>query len=204
LPSLTNSYYMFYNTKLTSFSSDLSSLTDGRSMFYDCANLTSFSSDLSSLTYGKSMFIGCKLDTASVQNIADTINTYNGTIDVGIGNSTPNEQEIAAFDKMVSKGWTVLVNGSQYTPTSPAAITTLDEIGQEITTTIPYWAKPVQSDEEHAQYVDEQGNFFNILGGQFIYGDDMSTYGMFTCEADAAANMRLTPYIKPQTEIENQ
>jgi hypothetical protein len=30
------------------------------------------------------------------------------------------------------------------------------------------------------------------LGGQFIYGDDLSTYGMFTCEDDAAANMGLT------------
>ena len=44
------------------------------------------------------------------------------------------------------------------------------------------------------------GNFFNILGGQFIYGDDLSTYGMFTCEEDAATNMRLTKYERPETK----
>ena len=200
LSSLTNGYSMFAYSKLSSFSSDLSSLTEGDEMFKRCTNLTSFDSDLSSLEDGYDMFSGCKLDTASVQNIADTINTVTGwsSIDVGIGNSEPNEQEDAAFNKMASKGWTVYVNGSdEYTPTSPAAITTLDETGQEITTPIPFWAKPVQSDEEHAKYTDSEGNFFNILGAQFIYGDDLSTYGMFTCEADAAANMRLTPYIKP-------
>ena len=66
---------------------------------------------------------------------------------------------------MVSKGWTVYVNGSEYTPTSPAAITTLDENGEEITTPITFWAKPVQTNEEHARYVDAEGNFFNIIGG---------------------------------------
>ena len=198
LSSLTNGTEMFYNCEnLTTFSSDLSSLVNGYYMFQYCENLINFNSKLSSLEDGIQMFHGCKLDTASVQNIADTINTYNGYIDIGIGNSTPNEQEITAFNKMVSKGWTVYVNGSKYTPTSPAAITTLDENGEETVTPIPFWAKPVPSDEEHAQYVDEQGNFFNILGAQFIYGDDISTYGMFTCEEDAAANMRLTPYIKP-------
>ena len=104
---------------------------------------------------------------------------------------------------MVSKGWTVYVNGSSSSDMwNPTSLIPID--GEEITTTIPFLAKPVPSDEEHAQYTDAQGNFFNILGGQFIYGDDISTYGMFTCEEDAAANMRLTPYIKPQTEIENQ
>ena len=47
------------------------------------------------------------------------------------------------------------------------------------------------SDEQHAQYVDAEGNFYNILGAQFIYGDNLETYGMFTSLEDAAANMRL-------------
>ncbi|MBQ7820534.1 MAG: leucine-rich repeat protein [Bacteroidales bacterium] len=196
LSSLTDGNGMFMYCALTSFNSDLSSLTNGNQMFQRCSNLTSFSSDLSSLTTGTNMFIQCKLDTSSVQNIADTINTYSGTIHIGIGNSSPNAEEEAAFNSMVSKGWTVYVNGSQYTPTSPAAITTLDENGIETTTPIPFWAKPVPTDEEHARYVDEQGNFFNILGGQFIYGDSLESYGMFTCEEDAAQNMRLTPYTK--------
>jgi hypothetical protein len=111
---------------------------------------------------------------------------------MGIGNSTPNAQEIAAFDKIASKGWTVYVNGKEYTPTASAAIITLDETGQEISTPIPFYAKPVEATEEDAEYIDKQGNYYNILGAQFIYGDDLSTYGMFTCEEDAAANMRLT------------
>jgi hypothetical protein len=213
LSKLTHSYNMFgYCEKLTSFSSNLSSLKWGSYMFDDCSNLTSFSSDLSSLTVGDNMFYNCKLDTASVQNIADTINDVTGLevnaevskrIHIGIGNSTPNEQEEAAFNTMVAKGWTVYVNGSESSNKwNPTSLTPLD--GEEQQTPIPFYAKPVTADEEHAQYVDEQGNFFNILGGQFIYGDDISTYGMFVSEEDAAANMRLTPYVKPQTEIENQ
>ena len=204
LPSLTDGGDMFYDSGLESFSSDLSSLTNGAGMFKFCSNLTTFSSDLSSLTNGSSMFYNCKLDTASIQNIADTINTYSGKIHIGIGNSTPNEQEKAAFNTIASKGWTVYVNGSLYTPTSPASITTLDENGIEKTTPIPFWAKPVPATEETASYIDANSNFYNILGGQFIYGDSLETYGMFISEEDAAANMRLTSYTKPQTEIEKQ
>ena len=51
---------MFYGcSQLTTFNSDLLSLTDGDSMFYSCTNLTSFSSDLSSMTSGSNMFYGC-------------------------------------------------------------------------------------------------------------------------------------------------
>lgn len=240
LSSLTKGCYMFFDCEnLTTFTSDLSSLTDGGGMFSSCKNLTTFTSDLSSLTNGEYMFSGtnlttftsdlssltkgswmfggCGLDTSSIQNIADTINNLKGynescgcgcgvnstQIHIGIGNTTPNAEETEAFNKIASKGWTVYVNGSSYTPTSPAAIMTLDELGEEVSTPIPYWAKPVQSDEEHAKYIDSEGNFFNIIGAQFIYGDDISTYGMFTCEDDAAANMRLTPYTKPQTETIN-
>lgn len=149
------------------------------------------------------MFTYCKLNTASVQNIADTINTPSskGTICIGIGNSTPNSQETAAFNKIASKNWTVYVgvNGtlssSQWNPTS---ITPID--GEEITTPIPFWAKPVQATEETARYIDNDGNYYNILGGNYIYGDDLSTYGMFVSEEDAAANMRLTKYVKEVEE----
>jgi hypothetical protein len=150
------------------------------------------------------MFKDCKLDTASVQNIADTINTNNNlSIHIGISNTTPNTEEATAFNTIASKGWTVYVNGySSSNKWNPTSLT--PEIGEETTTPIPFWAKPVPATEETASYTDSEGNFYNILGAQFIYGDDISTYGMFTCEEDAAANMRLTPYVKPQTEIENQ
>lgn len=194
LPNLTNGQFMFLNCpNLTSFDCNgLSNLTNGEGMFSNCASLTSFSSDLSSLTNGEWMFSYCKLDTASVQNIADTINTYNGTIYIGIGNTTPNAEETAAFNAMVSKGWTVYVqgNGGSESQWNPTSLTPID--GEEISTPIPFYAKPIQSNEEHAHYTDSEGNYYNILGGQFIFGDDLSTYGMFTCEDDAAANMHLT------------
>ena len=213
LGSLTNAEGMFGNcSNLTTFTSDLSSLTNGRHMFRSCYNFTAFTSDLSSLANGYWMFYDCRLNTTSIQNIANTIKDVNGLtndynyiykqINIGIGNTTPNEQETEAFNTMVSKGWTVYVNGSwdAYVPSSTALIPTDEEISQ----VIPFWAKPVPSVEEHAKYVDVEGNYYNILGAQFIYGDDISTYGMFTCEEDAAANMRLTPYTKPQTKTTNE
>lgn len=61
-----------------------------------------------------------------------------------------------------------------------------------IETPIPYYVKPVEVPTFKAKYVGEDGKYYNIVGAQFIYGDDLSTYGMFTCEEDAALNMRLT------------
>ena len=202
LSSLTAGRLMFdscYN--LTSFTSDISSLVNGDLMFYDCYNLTSFTSDISSLTYGGYMFHGCKLDTPSVQNIANTIKDVNDLtndewgdvlkeIIIGIGNTTPNAEETEAFNTMVEKGWTVYVNGSSDSDIfNPTALIPTDE---EMPQVIPFWAKPVPSDEKHACYVDSEGNFFNILGGQFIYGDDLMNYGQFLNEEDAAMQMRLT------------
>ena len=201
LHNLMNGEHMFVDcANLTSFSSDLHNLTNGEYMFYGCSNLVSFSSDLSSLMYGYMMFYSCKLDTASVQNIADTINPNpleDAIITIDIGNPNPNEQETAAFNSIAAKGWTVQGNGSTYNPTSPAAIITLDENGEEISRLIPYYAKPVEVSKDKATYVGEDDKFYRIRGGQFVYGDDLSTYGMFTCEADAAANMRLTKLEKP-------
>ena len=153
------------------------------------------------------MFFPCKLDTASVKNIAETINTVTDkpSIDIGIGNSTPNTEEIAAFNQIHNKGWRVYVNGSDdvYVPLPPASpYISLDETGEITVTPKPFWAKPEPATEETAKYIDENGNFYNILGAQFIYVDDPDTYGMFTSLEDAAANMRLTPYVKPVTETE--
>ena len=200
LSSLTNGDSMFAGcTNLTTFTSDLSSLANGWFMFSSCTNFTSFTSDLSSLTKGDDMFRNCKLDTSSVQNIANTIKPYNGIIHIGIGNSSPNSEENEAFNTMSSKGWTVYVNGSNWN-SSPHPFALTDENGEEPVDVKPFYAKPVPSDEEHARYMDAEGNFFNILGAQFIYGDDISTYGMFINEEDAAANMRLTKIVKEDIE----
>ena len=200
---------MFWTcTALKSFTTDLKSLTCGTQMFYNCTNLTTFTSNLNSLTNGYQMFYGCKLNTSSIKKIADTIKNVSKltnstgdyamfgevykTIHIGITNSSPSTTEKGYLNTIANKGWTVYVNGSTYTPTSTASIMTLDELGNEVETPIPFYAKPIPSDEEHGDYVDSEGNYYIILGAQFIYGDDLSTYGMFTSEADAAANMRLT------------
>jgi hypothetical protein len=159
-----------------------------------CEKLTSFYGKLSSLTNGKDMFRYCKLDTDSIVNIAEHINTPStkGTLDISIASSAPSETERVALDIIASRNWTVRVNGKAYTPSSVSSVMTLDEDGNEVETPIPYYAKPAQSDEQHARYTDSEGNYYNILGAQFIFGDDLSTYGMFTCEDDAALNMGLT------------
>jgi len=73
LSSLTDGTSMFYDTYLTTFTSDLSSLTDGTSMFYYCL-FTSFDSDLSSLRNGESMFEGCRNLTTFTSNLSSLTN----------------------------------------------------------------------------------------------------------------------------------
>lgn len=233
LSSLTNGYYMFYNCdaltsfcgdlssltdamgmfanseKLKSFCGDLSSLTNGYCAFSNCLELTSFSSDLSSLTAGHDMFYRCKLDTESVECIADSIkdvteletsNVVSKKIVIGIGNGEPNDEEDAAFKQMQDKGWSVFVNGSDtaYVPRTGEA--TLDETGETTVAPKPYWAKPIEVTEDKAEYVGQDGKFYQVVGGQFIYVNDPETYGMFVSLEDAVANMRLTKYEKPVEE----
>ena len=207
LSSLTNGNHMFYYcSKLTSFTSDLSSLTNGYEMFERCFKLTSFTSDLSSLTNGYYMFYNCILDTESLIYIADTIKdvrdltngNYYGdeiykTIHIGIGNTTPTAEETELLTEIHNKGWQVYVNGTSSSNIfNPTATTPID--GEETITPIPYWAKPVEVDKKHAKYVGEDGKYYIILGGNYIFVDDPETYGLFVSEEDAALNMRLTKY----------
>ena len=78
LSSLTEGTYMFiYCDNLNTFSSDLSSLTDGRYMFYSCENLKYFtSSDLSSLTDGERMFFNCEKLESFTSNLSSLTNGY--------------------------------------------------------------------------------------------------------------------------------
>ena len=214
LNSATITFWMFAScSSLTSFKGNLSSAYDAHGMFIHCTSLTSFNSDLRSLTNGNEMFLKCKLDTASIQNIASTIkdvhelsNVYDEDgklqttaavckqIHIGINNKSGSltDEERGAFTTIHSRGWEVFVNGSNtaYVPAEGEA--TLDETGETQSAPIPFYAKPQPASEESADYVDENGNFFIILGGNFIFVDDPETYGMFLSEEDAAANMRLT------------
>ena len=186
LSSLTNSYNMFYYcTNLTSFTSNLSSLTHGSSMFYNCSNLTTFTSNLSSLTNGDYMFdnctaltsfssdlpslmdgvymfYDCKLDAPSVKNIIDTINTYSGSLTLGIGcNSTTEDKDLFAQEigyadmtsllaALQAKGWTV---SAQYN----GRPTTTYSLRRPSEDTLPVFVK-LDEDEKHADYTSEDGS----------------------------------------------
>ena len=186
LSSLTNGYYMFYNcssltsfnidmpklteaknmfqncTNLTSFDSDLSSLTDGYYMFNGCSSLTSFSSDLPKLTDGRYMFRNAKLDAPSVKNIIDTINTYSGSLMLGMGckNTTEDKnifaQEVGYADMtslqaaLQAKGWTVsgVYNGR---PTTTYGLRKPSE------NTLPIFVQ-LEEIEEYADYTSMDGS----------------------------------------------
>ena len=126
LSSLTDGDSMFSGCdRLTSFNSDLSSLTKGYSMFSGCDILTSFTSDLSSLVdagsgyssmFGNATHSCTKLNLASVQNIAETINDLasqgkTGTLNIGIAAALQSDDETApinvALAAIRAKGWTV-------------------------------------------------------------------------------------------------
>lgn len=78
------------NLNLTTFSSDLSSLTNGNCMFYECYNLTSFSSDLSKLTNSREMFYGCSqftTFTSDLSSLTDSEYMFDGCTKLASFNS---------------------------------------------------------------------------------------------------------------------
>jgi hypothetical protein len=211
LPELVGGYQMFCahtgngdtgaTAHLISFTGDMPKLQTGSYMFYGQSKLTSFAGDLSSLNAAHGMFYGCKLDTESLMIIADTIPhslCQSNPIDIGIGSEEPTEEEVEYLNEIHEKGWGVHVNGSAYTPEGASVVMTLDENGEEVSKPIPFWAKPIEVKEEEAEYVAENGKYYIVVGGQFIFVDDPETYGMFTCMEDAIANMRLTPYVREE------
>lgn len=211
LPELVNGEQMFCadtglgggtsTAYLTSFTGDMPKLQRADHMFNGQTQLTSFAGDLSSVQSAYGMFTDCKLDTESLMIIADTIADSpcaDAQINIGIGNTTPSEEEIEYLNEMHEKGWNVYVNGSEYTPDAASAAMTLDENGEEVMTPIPFWAKPIEVKEEEAEFVAENGKYYIVVGGQFIFVDDPESYGMFTCMEDAIANMRLTPYVREE------
>ena len=204
LSSLTASAGMFTScTNLTTFSSDLSSLTAGAGMFASCRNLTTFTANLSSLTDGNGMFGGCKLNSNSVKNIIDTINTYTGRLDLGMGcNGTTADKDLFAQEigyadmssllaALQSKGWTV---AAQYTgrPTTTYALRRPTE------DTLPIYAKLEEvTDEKHAHYTSADGSkFFNI---NWFHETTGSTdgYTQFNSLEEAIESLNIKP-------IENQ
>jgi hypothetical protein len=162
LSRLTSGMGMFRYCGLTSFTSDLSSLTSGNGMFQDCSNLITFTSDLPKLTDGDKMFSSCKLDSQSVKNIIDTINTYSAKLTLGMGCDKTNgdsdlfAQEIG-YTNMASllaaiqnKGWTVT---AQYN----GRPTTTYSLRRPTEDTLPVFVK-LEEIEEHADYTSMDGS----------------------------------------------
>ena len=178
-------------------------------MFEGWSNLTSFTSDLSNLTNGEGMFYGCKLNTASIKNIAETISYPYNRIAIYIGvDRYDHDIKETYYQQIRDKGWDVhvTVNGGSNCCASCCAtccysLTTLDETEGEFVAPKPYWAKPVPATEDTARYIDNDGNYYNILGGDYIYVHDPETYGMFTSLEDAQAQMRLTKFTKGEEPV---
>ena len=86
-------------------------------MFCRCSNLTTFNSDLSSLTDGTWMFYNCKLDAQSVSNIlhfipqrdAKPTNEYEeGNITIGVGITNTDAAKQAFAEECDCTDWTDL------------------------------------------------------------------------------------------------
>jgi hypothetical protein len=84
-------------------------------------------------------------------------------------------------------------SGKSKTPISPTNQTSLDG---ETPVVKPLYFKPVPADEERGRYVNANGEYFDIKGGYYIFGDDISTYGMFTSLEEAEQAMGLTKVVK--------
>ena len=159
------------------------------------------------------MFTNCKLDEDSIMVIADTINdireikandSWNPVIDQGmlrLGGYLNIDYDSSICDakkvdeyctEIMNKGWTVFLNGTlQTTDEGIEGIATTDENGTTTVTPVPYYYKSKEVPKEYAEWTDGE-KYYIILGAQKVFGDDLSTYGMFTSLEDAAANMRLT------------
>lgn len=84
LPKLSNAEKMFYNTKMTSFTTDVPHLSNANAMFM-ASNISNFNADISNLKTGYNMFsssegssTGCPLSESSFTNIADKIKDISG------------------------------------------------------------------------------------------------------------------------------
>ena len=116
MPNLKTAYNsgnggLFEGMTLTTFIGDLSSLTDGRRMFYYCDALTTFIGDLSSLENGEGMFEGTQLPVESVEIIVDTLPeiTNSATMTIRIQTPPSSTTELTAYmtamTPIVDKGW---------------------------------------------------------------------------------------------------
>ena len=93
-------------------------------------------------------------------------------------------------EEISSKGWKVVISGEGLNGDN---ITIPSLVEEEMTKIpIPFYAKSIKVNEKIGKYKDANGDYYIILGGHKIIGDDLSDYGMFLNEEEAALNMGLT------------
>ena len=239
MPKLIISNAMFGGTNnLELFTSDLSNLKVGISMFRGCYDLRKLYTSLDNLIDGTSMVVGCPLDVNSFMYIADSINNlkekgyvqWDGSTWVATGDewrtitylnrdtetgeiymhtqfdptagcialsydhetygadSEEFAQIVEYCEEIANKGWVVSLSGvGDINPTNAALID-----GEETVIPVSYWYKPIKCDKTFGDYVNANGQYFNIVGGRYIFGDDISTYGQFTSLEEAEQAMNLT------------
>ena len=190
---------------LTSFSGDLGSLESGYGMFGDGTEVT-YTNEEGVKETTKDI---TPLDEQSVMIIADTIKDLNGFSDwhssvdsslrgiihIGYDSTVCDAANIEEYcTEIMNKGWTVYLNGTVQTADEGIeGITTTDENGSVTVAPVPYYCKPVEVEQKEANWTDGE-KYYIILGAQKVFGDDLSTYGMFTSIEDAAMNMGFTSY----------
>ena len=198
---------------LTSFSGDLGSLQSGYHMFGNARDVT-YTNEENVTETTKNI---TPLDEQSVMIIADTIkdlngftdwhgsiaNGYRGVIHIGYDSEVCDAAKIEEYcTEIMNKGWTVYLNGTvQTTDDGIEGIATLAEDGTVTVTPVPYYCKPVEVEQKEAEWTDGE-KYYIILGAQKVFGDDLSTYGMFTSIENAAMNMGFTPYEYVEEETE--
>ena len=215
LSNLVNGSRMFSKTKLTSFSGDLGSLQTGYAMFGDGSNVT-YTNEEGVTETTKNI---TPLDEQSVMIIADTIKDLNGFTDwdtsitssrrgkihIGYDSTVCDAATIEEYcTEIMNKGWTVYLNGTVQTATEGIeGVATLAEDGSITSAPIPYYCKPLEVEQKEANWTDGE-KYYIILGAQKVFGDDLSTYGLFTSIENAAMNMGFTSYKYVEEEEEVQ
>ena len=200
---------------LTSFSGDLGSLQGAWGMFGNGADVT-YETEEGVTETTKNI---TPLDEQSVMIIADTIKDLNGFTDwndivnsaqrgiihIGYDSEVCDAANIEEYcTEIMNKGWTVYLNGTvQTTDEGIEGAVTTDEDGTITVTPVPYYCKPLEVEQKEAEWTDGE-KYYIILGAQKVFGDDLSTYGMFTSIENAAMNMGFTPYKYVEEEEEAQ
>lgn len=190
---------------LTSFGGDLGSLQCGFGMFGDGSDVR-YENEEGVTETTKNI---TPLDEQSIMIIADTIKDLNGFTDwdssfsgdvggvihIGYDSEVCDAAKIEEYcTEIMNKGWTVYLNGTvQTTDDGIEGIATLAEDGTVTVTPVPYYCKPLEVEQKKANWTDGE-KYYIILGAQKVFGDDLSTYGMFTSIENAAMNMGFTPY----------